>query len=170
MRIMDQDEWPEKLILVREVPSAEQAVLEANRSGLGLGASIWSRDLRKARRLAGRLEAGVVWINDASVGLPEFPWGGTKGSGWGRLFAREALPELTNIKVVSGERRRTAARKFWWYPYSREKYETVSRMNEFLYGGRGLRGLGRFLFAYARLLFKSGKGRSRGNSGTDARP
>jgi acyl-CoA reductase-like NAD-dependent aldehyde dehydrogenase len=159
MGIMDIDEWPERLILVREVATADQAVREANRSGLGLGASVWGRDMRQARAVARRLEAGLVWINDSSVGLPEFPWGGTKGSGWGRLFSREALTELVNIKVVSSERRRTAGRKFWWFPYTRDKYETVGRMNEYLYGGKSPKRLLRLLAAAAGLLARSRKER-----------
>ena len=151
------DEWPERLVMVREVTSVDQAVREVNSSGLGLGASIWSRDLGRARAVAGRIHAGLVWINDSSVGLPEFPWGGTKGSGWGRLFSREALPELTNLKVISSERRRTARRKFWWYPYSREKFETVSRLNEFLYATKSPRRLFRFLASWVRQLARSGR-------------
>jgi hypothetical protein len=111
------------------------------------------------RSIARKLEAGIVWINDSSVALPDFPWGGTKGSGWGRLFSKEALTELTNVKVVSSERRRTAARKFWWFPYTRDKYETVGRMNEFLYGRKSPRRLVRFLAAGAGLLVRSRKRR-----------
>lgn len=157
MGIMDIDEWPERLVMVREVTSAGQAVREANRSGLGLGASVWSRDTRRARDIARRLEAGMVWVNDSSAGLPDFPWGGTKGSGWGRLFSREALTELVNVKVISSERRRTAGRKFWWFPYSRDKYETVGRMNEFLYGRKSPRRLVRFLAAWTNFLVRSGR-------------
>jgi acyl-CoA reductase-like NAD-dependent aldehyde dehydrogenase len=155
MATTDIDEWPERLVLVREVTTADQAVREANLSGLGLGASIWGRDMRRARAVARRLETGLVWINDSSVGLPDFPWGGTKGSGWGRLFSREALSELTNVKVISSERRRTSARKFWWFPYSPAKYRTAARMNEFLFGRRSLRGLVRFLTAGTGFLVRS---------------
>jgi acyl-CoA reductase-like NAD-dependent aldehyde dehydrogenase len=154
---LDLGQWPEGAVMVRGVTSAEQAVREADSPAFGLGASVWSRNLRRARQIAGRLHAGLVWINDSSVGLPEFPWGGTRSSGWGRLFSREALPELTSLKVVSSERRLTARRKFWWYPYSPEKFETVSRMNEFLYAAKTPRRGLRFLASLARLLVRSGQ-------------
>ena len=137
MKILAPDgEWDAPILCLREVESVDQAVAEANQSSFGLGASVWSRNLKKAQAIARRLKAGIVWINDSSVGLPQFPWGGTKHSGWGRLLSREALTELTNLKVISRDRRLTSARKFWWFPYSKAKYEILLSLNEFMYGGR----------------------------------
>jgi hypothetical protein len=112
-----------------------------NASAYALGASIWSRDGAKARALAGRLQARLVWVNDASVGMPQAPWGGTKRSGWGRLFSDLALSELTSTKVISYERGRSSRRKFWWFPYGRKKYRLLVAVNALVYGERRLRTL-----------------------------
>ena len=155
MKILAPDgEWDGPILCIREVESIDQAVDEANRSSFGLGASVWSRDLRKAQAIARRLQAGIVWINDSSVGLPGFSWGGTKHSGWGRLLSREALTELTNLKVISRDRRLTSSRKFWWFPYSREKYETLLSLNKFLYGPHKRKTFLLFLKNWLRLTFR----------------
>jgi succinate-semialdehyde dehydrogenase/glutarate-semialdehyde dehydrogenase len=146
-------EIPGPVLCVQEVESMDQAVAEANQSKFGLGASVWSRDLRRAQSIARRLQAGMVWINDSSVGLPRFPWGGTKRSGWGRLFSKEAITELTELKVISRDRRLTSSRKFWWYPYSRAKYEMTLCLNGFLYGPHKRKAFLNFLKESLALIF-----------------
>jgi hypothetical protein len=141
------------LLTVRQVISLEQAVREVNASAFGLGASVWSRQIKKARELAQQLHVGLVWINDSSVGQPQFPWGGVKHSGWGRLFSQEAVGELTNIKVISCDRRRTSLRKLWWFPYSREKLETFIAVNELVYGPKRLKVLGRCAVKIWRFIY-----------------
>ena len=133
--------WPGEeieapVLCIREVASVDQAVEEANAYLSGLGASVWSKDLRKARAIARRIKAGLVWINDSSVGLPQFPWGGMNRSGWGRLFSEVGLTELASVKVISAEERPGEGRKFWWFPYSREKQATFLALNQLLYGQR----------------------------------
>ncbi|HEU4509662.1 MAG TPA: aldehyde dehydrogenase family protein [Pyrinomonadaceae bacterium] len=119
--------------VVTRVSSINQAIAEANSSDYALSSSVWSRNSKRASDIARRLNAGIVWINDSSAGQPQFPWGGQKHSGWGRLFSREALAEITNIKVVSDDRRRTSLRKLWWFPYTREKFDTFLAINEITY-------------------------------------
>ncbi|NNE69337.1 MAG: aldehyde dehydrogenase family protein [Rhodothermales bacterium] len=123
-------------IAIEQVVHELEAVQEINAGPHGLSASIWSRGMRQARRLASDLQAGIVWINDVAAGMPQMPWGGTRGSGWGRLYARAALPELTHLRCVSAERRFTAAPKFWWYPYTESKERLVRIVNRVFYGGR----------------------------------
>jgi acyl-CoA reductase-like NAD-dependent aldehyde dehydrogenase len=93
-----------------------EAIREANDSGYGLGASVWSSDLEKARSVADRLDSGMVWINDVNVAFPEAPWGGVKDSGIGFELSEEALLEYTTAKHVSVELSKDE-RRFWWYPY-----------------------------------------------------
>ncbi len=152
MRILSPGEKVEGPVLaVRPVESTEQAVEETNGCLYGLGASIWARDLRKARAIAARLQAGIVWVNDCGVGLPQIPWGGTKRSGWGRLFSKDALTELVSMKAVSVGRPCGSKKKFWWFPYSGRKYETIVCLNEFLYGRRSLKNLGSLIRSIVKL-------------------
>lgn len=129
------------LLIVCPVASDEEALGAINGSAYSLGASIWTRDIGKARDLAGRLQACLIWVNDASVGMPQAPWGGAKRSGWGRLFSDLAVSELTSTKVVSVEKGRLAKRKFWWFPCSRKKYDLLVTVNALVYGRRRLRTL-----------------------------
>jgi succinate-semialdehyde dehydrogenase/glutarate-semialdehyde dehydrogenase len=78
----------------------EEALALANRSSYGLGASLWTKNLELAERLASRLEAGVVYINNIVRSDPRLPFGGVKQSGYGRELASFGLQEFTNVKTV----------------------------------------------------------------------
>ncbi len=144
-------------LVVQKVATTEQAVREANSFLSGLGASIWSRDLRKAGTIARRLRAGLVWVNDSSVGLPQFPWGGTKEAGWGRLFAESALTELVNFKAISVDRPAGLGRKFWWFPYSERKYQALLALNEFFFGKKSFANLISLCASLLRFYFRGEK-------------
>lgn len=119
-----------------DVASLDEAIDLINGSPSGLSASIWSRNIQHAERIARRLKVGMVCINDASIALPDFPWGGVRCSGWGRLFSRQAIPELTQMKTISTDKRYSARPKIWWFPYSCQKFELVKAANTFLFGRR----------------------------------
>ena len=76
------------------------AISIANDTDYGLVASIWSRDLSRALRVAGQLDAGQVTINGGPLGI-ETPFGGTKLSGYGREKGLEALAEYAQSKTIS---------------------------------------------------------------------
>ena len=78
-----------------------ELVALANASDYGLGASIWTSDLSRARALATRLEVGCVFINCRVSSDPALPFGGIKHSGYGRELGVNGLRELTNIKSVA---------------------------------------------------------------------
>jgi succinate-semialdehyde dehydrogenase/glutarate-semialdehyde dehydrogenase len=82
------------------VKNLDEAIEMANKSIWGLGASVFTRDLAKARYAAERLEAGNVWINSLHVGYDELPFGGTKMSGIGREHGPEALEYYLEPKGV----------------------------------------------------------------------
>jgi acyl-CoA reductase-like NAD-dependent aldehyde dehydrogenase len=79
---------------------AEEAVAIANDSPYGLGATIWSTDLDRAKRLAREIEAGAIAINGMVASHPALPFGGVKQSGYGRELSAFGIREFTNIKSV----------------------------------------------------------------------
>ena len=82
------------------VKDLDQAIEMANNSIWGLGASIITRDLTKARYAAENLQSGNVWVNSLHVGYDEMPFGGTKMSGIGREHGPEALEYYLETKGV----------------------------------------------------------------------
>jgi acyl-CoA reductase-like NAD-dependent aldehyde dehydrogenase len=99
MRIMTEEVFgPVMPVLFAQ--TEESLVEMANASPYGLGASIWTRDLAKAERLARELEAGFVAINDIVKSDPRLPFGGIKKSGIGRELSHYGLKEFVNIKSV----------------------------------------------------------------------
>ncbi len=79
----------------------EEAIRIANDTEYGLAAGIWTRDLARAHRVAGRLEAGQVYVNEWMAGGVETPLGGYKQSGYGREKGLEALHHYTQLKCVT---------------------------------------------------------------------
>jgi betaine-aldehyde dehydrogenase len=86
----------------------DDVVARVNALDVGLTASIWTHDLDRAHRLAARIEAGYVWINNASTHHVGVPFGGYKQSGIGREESIEELLACTQIKNVSVTLRRQA--------------------------------------------------------------
>jgi betaine-aldehyde dehydrogenase len=84
-------------------------VARANALDVGLTASIWTHDLDRAHRLASAVEAGYVWINNASTHHVGVPFGGYKQSGYGREESIDELLACTQLKNVSVTLRRTSA-------------------------------------------------------------
>lgn len=110
--------------------STEDEVIDkANDSPYGLTASIWSRNLGHAERLARSLHAGVVTINDHMItpGFAEAPWGGVKQSGIGRIKSEDALRNYSEQKYVYHDRN-LMPHKAWRYPYTEEKLEFVKNL------------------------------------------
>lgn len=90
------------VVVVRGVRDVEEAVAAANAGRFGLAASVWSRDLRAARGVASRLEAGMVTVNEAVTPTMHAaaPFGGTRASGFGRTHGPLGLREFTQPHVV----------------------------------------------------------------------
>jgi acyl-CoA reductase-like NAD-dependent aldehyde dehydrogenase len=106
------------VVTVAMMDNDEDGIRRANDSAHGLGASVWTRDRDRARRVAARVEAGSVWVNDHaySYGLGQAPWGGRKESGIGRTHSKHGLYAVSQLKFVDADRGRLTPP--WWYPYS----------------------------------------------------
>ena len=96
MRIMQEETFGPILPIMR-VSSEQAAIYLANDSHLGLSASVWSRDLKQAQRVARQLAVGSVNINDtiSHFGIPRLPFGGIKQSGIGRTHGKKDLLQFT---------------------------------------------------------------------------
>lgn len=82
------------------VKDEDEAIRAANETEYGLGASIWTKDTDRAERLARRIEAGFISVNDMVRSDPRLPFGGVKKSGIGRELSHYGLKEFVNIKTV----------------------------------------------------------------------
>jgi len=85
---------------VIRVRNEEEAIAVANDTGFGLGASLWTSDVRRGKRLAARIEAGAVFVNGMVASDARLPFGGVKRSGYGRELSEFGLHEFMNVQTV----------------------------------------------------------------------
>ncbi|MBP7134210.1 NAD-dependent succinate-semialdehyde dehydrogenase [Patescibacteria group bacterium] len=83
------------------VSDEEEAIRIANDTPYGLGASLFTKDLARAKRLVTKIEAGAVFVNSPVKSDPRTPFGGIKKSGYGRELSHYGIKEFVNIKTVS---------------------------------------------------------------------
>ncbi|HKW04410.1 MAG TPA: NAD-dependent succinate-semialdehyde dehydrogenase [Nitrososphaerales archaeon] len=83
------------------VRGEDEAIRIANDSEFGLGASLWTEDLDRAKNLAKRIESGMVFVNSLVKSDPRMPFGGIKKSGIGRELSKFGLKEFVNIKSIN---------------------------------------------------------------------
>lgn len=106
MRIA-QEEIFGPVVCVLEFDTEQEAIALANGTAFGLAASVWTRDVTRAHRVAHAIEAGIVWINDHHRIDPSSPWGGFKQSGIGKengIVCYESYTKLQSVIVnLSGE-------------------------------------------------------------------
>jgi len=86
-------------IMIR-AKNEEDTISIANDTAFGLGASIWTGDVEKAKYLAKQIDSGSVFINGMVKSDPRLPFGGTKTSGYGRELSHYGIKEFVNIKTV----------------------------------------------------------------------
>ncbi len=87
--------------MVFRVRDDAEAIRLANDTPFGLGASIVTRDIERARALAEQIDAGMVFINSNVLSAPELPFGGVKNSGFGRELSDLGIGEFVNRKLVT---------------------------------------------------------------------
>jgi acyl-CoA reductase-like NAD-dependent aldehyde dehydrogenase len=91
------------LLPVWRVSSLDEAIERSNDSEYGLGASVWTYDIRTVHRVANEVEAGMKWVNQFHYGYDELPFGGVKASGYGKEHGMEGLDYyLEDVPVVVG--------------------------------------------------------------------
>ena len=88
------------VVTVMPFSDVDDLVAQANNTPYGLAAAVWTRDIKKAHRIAAELRAGTVWINCYGVLDSAMPFGGYKQSGWGREMGHEMLDLYTETKSV----------------------------------------------------------------------
>ena len=130
-----QEETFGPVIAVQRVRDAEEAVERANSSAFGLTASVWTGEKALGRKVAARIEAGDVAVNDHGIasGYPEIPWGGMKDSGYGKTRGKEGLLEMVTLQHLSWPRLQTR-REFIWFPNSIKTLEQVKQGLFLLHG------------------------------------
>ena len=113
------DETFGPVLPVMTFKSEDEAIALANDSPYGLTASVWTRDIARGARIAGRIAAGTVMVNEVlyTHGIAETPWGGMKQSGLGRTHGRLGLLELVQPQHIHVNRF-AFARDLWWFRYT----------------------------------------------------
>ena len=82
------------------VKDEDEAIKLANDSEFGLGGAVFSKDIKRAERVALQIETGMVFINQPTASSPELPFGGTKRSGYGRELSSLGIEEFVNKKLI----------------------------------------------------------------------
>lgn len=154
MRVMCEETFG-PVVGVMKVRSIDEAIELANDSNLGLTGSVWSRNRAAAEKIARRIRAGVVMINDhlMSHGLAETPWGGFKESGIGRTHGDIGFAEMTEPQCIVHDYLPGVKKNMWWYPQSKGVYDGLKGIANLLYGSdlaSRAAGLGQLLRLFPR--------------------
>jgi len=153
MEIMQEETFGPVMLLCR-VRDDDHAVEVANATRFGLGSSVMSRDARRARRIARRIEAGMAAVNEfggVTYMVQDLPFGGVKESGFGRLNGRDGLRALTHPRALL-EDRLPLHFPNRLFPAGPSDYATTRSTIDLLYGPglqrrlRGARGLAQALY------------------------
>jgi succinate-semialdehyde dehydrogenase/glutarate-semialdehyde dehydrogenase len=117
MRIMREETFG-PVLPVMACADDDEMVSLANDSEYGLAASVWTADRKRGERLARRIHAGTVMVNDviSCFGISEAPHGGVKASGVGRTHGRFGLDEMVRVKYLDTDLM-PGMKKVWWHGY-----------------------------------------------------
>ncbi len=117
------------ILPVMKFKTENEAILLANDSPYGLSASVWSKDLVRAERVAKSIEVGNVSINNCMLteANPALPFGGIKNSGFGRLKGEWGMLSFVNIKSILIDKQSSIIEPHW-YPQTKTKYGLLSSL------------------------------------------
>jgi succinate-semialdehyde dehydrogenase/glutarate-semialdehyde dehydrogenase len=82
------------------VKNEDEAVALANDSEFGLGGSVFTKDVARGKRVASRVDTGMMFVNHPTWTTPDLPFGGIKNSGYGRELSSMGIQEFVNKKLV----------------------------------------------------------------------
>ena len=94
------DEFFGPVAMVFRVKDEDEAVALANDSDFGLGGSVWTKDIARGKRVASRVDTGMMFINNIDWTDAELPFGGIKNSGYGRELGDMGIQQFVNKKLV----------------------------------------------------------------------
>ncbi len=136
MRIMREETFG-PVLPARSFKNDEEAIALANDSEFGLAASVWTGNRKRGEKLAARVAAGTVMVNDviACFGISEAPHGGVKASGIGRTHGKLGLEEMVWPKYVDSDRL-PHMKKLWWYGYGPQFLQQMEGFIDFLFSGK----------------------------------
>lgn len=86
--------------LLFRVKNEDEAVALANDSDFGLGGAVFTKDVARGKRVASRIDTGMVFVNHPTGSTPDLPFGGIKNSGYGRELSGMGIQEFVNKKLV----------------------------------------------------------------------
>lgn len=89
------------VICIQKVKSADEALEKANKSVFGLGASIWTKNFSKGKKIAEQIESGMIGINQGIGGVSGTPWVGIKQSGFGYIGSVDGMRQFTIPRKIS---------------------------------------------------------------------
>ncbi|MBV1862568.1 MAG: aldehyde dehydrogenase family protein, partial [Nannocystaceae bacterium] len=156
MRIMNEETFGPVMALCR-VPDEHHAIELANGNGFGLSASVFSRNQARARRIANRVQSGMVAINEfggMTYMAQDLTFGGIKQSGFGRLNGRDGLRACCNVKAVLTDRVPGLHFANKLFPVVSGDFEKIKSAVELVYRP-GVRGKVRGLVGLAKSVIKS---------------
>ena len=120
MKLM-RDETFGPVLPIMTFKTDEEAIRLANDSAYGLTASVFTRDIARGRRMAEKIDAGTVMVNEVvyTHAVAQTPWGGVKQSGYGRTHGDLGLLEMVtaqhiHVNLVPG------IPDVWWFPYTKQ--------------------------------------------------
>ncbi len=148
MKIVTEETFGPVLPVMRFQSEAE-AIAQANDSNYGLTASVWSKDRKRAERVAKQLHAGTATVNENvyTYALPQTPWGGPKWSGIGRTHGKHGLLEMVEPQHIHINKV-GFMKDLWWYSYDQTRFSFLLAMTDAFFA-KGLfgkvKGFGRML-------------------------
>ncbi len=131
--------WEEEtfgpVLAFKTFKTEEEAIAIANQSPYGLNASVWSKNKKRAKRVARQVKSGAICINDVMVNyiISDLPFGGVKESGIGRVYSKEGLRAFTDMQSVVVDRFNLPF-ELWWFPYSNKIKNLFKNFTKLLFG------------------------------------